>query len=235
MRESTGGTRGRIQAVALELFTEQGYENTSLREIAERLNVTKAALYYHFKSKDEIVNSFVEDRLHRMDELIEWARARPATLATRRELLSRYADAMFAGELPSVMRFFEQNQTVLKKLSAGMQMRDRMMSLANELCRGDESPAAQLRAALTLFAVHSSWFAVRAPHITDVERRAVALEVADELLAKIASEAADELPAETAAEPEEPEEPAGRSASSGPPATPGERPDAGRRAEPDAA
>ncbi|MEU2610390.1 helix-turn-helix domain-containing protein [Micromonospora sp. NPDC007271] len=185
MRESTGGTRERIQAVALELFTEQGYEKTSLREIAERLEVTKAALYYHFKSKDEIVSSFVDDRLRRMDELIEWAHAQPATLATRRALISRYADAMFAGELPAVMRFFEQNQTVLKSLAAGKQMRERMMRLANELCRGDDSPAAQLRAALTLFAVHSSWFAVRAPHITDDERKKIALEVADELLAKI--------------------------------------------------
>ncbi|SCF11861.1 transcriptional regulator, TetR family [Micromonospora mirobrigensis] len=195
MSQSTGGTRERIQAVALELFTEQGYEKTSLREIAERLNVTKAALYYHFKSKDEIVSSFVEDRLRRMDELIEWARSQPATLATRRILISRYADAMFATQQPSVMRFFEQNQTALKSLSAGLQMRDRMMSLANELCRGDESPAAQLRAALTLFAVHSSWFAVRAPDITDDERRRIALEVADELLAKIASEPTVDHPA----------------------------------------
>src|SRR5512132_897433 len=107
-----GDTRERIQAIALELFAEQGYEKTSLREIAERLGVTKAALYYHFKSKDEIVNSFVEDRLRRMDELIEWAGTQPATLATRRELISRYADTMFSGDLPSVMRFFEQNQTV---------------------------------------------------------------------------------------------------------------------------
>ena len=48
-----GDTRVRIQQVALELFAEQGYERTSLREIAERLGVTKAALYYHFKSKEE--------------------------------------------------------------------------------------------------------------------------------------------------------------------------------------
>ncbi|MEU3457986.1 helix-turn-helix domain-containing protein [Micromonospora sp. NPDC006766] len=185
VRESTGGTRERIQAVALELFTEQGYEKTSLREIAERLGVTKAALYYHFKSKDEIVNSFVEDRLRRMDELIAWAHSQPATLATRRTLITRYAEAMFAGELPAVMRFFEQNQTVLKSLVAGQQMRERMMLLANELCRGDDSPAAQLRAALTLFAVHSSWFAVRAPNLTDAERKRISLEVADELLAKI--------------------------------------------------
>ena len=185
MRETTGGTRERIQAVALELFTEHGYEKTSLREIAERLGVTKAALYYHFKSKDEIVTSLVDDRLRRMDELIAWAADQPPTLATRRTLIGRYADSMFAGDLPQVMRFFEQNQTVLKSLVAGQQMRDRMMRLAHELCRGDDSPAAQLRAALTLFAVHSSWFAVRAPGITDDERKRIALQVADELLAKI--------------------------------------------------
>ncbi|MFF3851503.1 TetR/AcrR family transcriptional regulator [Micromonospora sp. NPDC002575] len=185
MRESTG-TRERIKAVALELFTEQGYEKTSLREIAERLNVTKAALYYHFKSKDEIVSSFVEDRLDRMDALIAWADEQPSTVATRRELIARYADSMFATEQPSVMRFFEQNQTALKSLAAGQQMRDRMFRLADALARGDESPGAQLRAALSLFAVHSSWFAIRTPHITDDERRTIALEVADELLARIA-------------------------------------------------
>ncbi|MFC0503256.1 TetR/AcrR family transcriptional regulator [Micromonospora costi] len=185
MRESTGGTRERIKAVALELFTEQGYEKTSLREIAERLNVTKAALYYHFKSKDEIVSSFVDDRLERIDELVTWAEEQPATRETRRELIARYADAMFTDDHPSVMRFFEQNQTVLKSLTAGQQMRGRMMKLASALCRGDDSPAAQLRAALSLFAVHSSWFAVRTPHITDAERRTIALEVADELLAAI--------------------------------------------------
>ena len=60
-RRRRGDTRTRIQQVALELFAEQGYERTSLREIAERLGVTKAALYYHFKSKEDIVRSFTED------------------------------------------------------------------------------------------------------------------------------------------------------------------------------
>ncbi|SCE91850.1 TetR/AcrR family transcriptional regulator [Micromonospora chokoriensis] len=199
MRESTGGTRERIKAVALELFTEQGYEKTSLREIAERLNVTKAALYYHFKSKDDIVASFVEDRLVQIDALTAWAASQPATLDTRRELVSRYADTMFSGEMPSVMRFFEQNQTVLKSLAAGQQMRGRMMTLADALCRGDDSPAAQLRATLSLFAVHGSWFALRAPHISDDERRKLALEVADELLAAIGTEHAP--PADPSATP----------------------------------
>ena len=48
-------TRERILDVAMELFNQQGYERTSLREIAGRLGVTKAALYYHFKSKEDIL------------------------------------------------------------------------------------------------------------------------------------------------------------------------------------
>jgi AcrR family transcriptional regulator len=55
MARPRGSTRERILDVALELFNEQGYDKTSLREIAERLEITKAALYYHFESKAEIL------------------------------------------------------------------------------------------------------------------------------------------------------------------------------------
>ncbi|HVY09867.1 MAG TPA: TetR/AcrR family transcriptional regulator [Mycobacteriales bacterium] len=48
-------TREQILDVALDLFVEQGYDNTSLREIAERMGFSKAALYYHFPSKDAIL------------------------------------------------------------------------------------------------------------------------------------------------------------------------------------
>src|SRR5262245_26895991 len=55
-RERRGDeTRERIVDVALEMFNERGYERTSLREIAERLGVTKAALYYHCRSKEDIL------------------------------------------------------------------------------------------------------------------------------------------------------------------------------------
>jgi AcrR family transcriptional regulator len=54
-RPPRGAMRERILDVALELFNEQGYDKTSLREIAERLGVTKAALYYHFERKEDIL------------------------------------------------------------------------------------------------------------------------------------------------------------------------------------
>jgi AcrR family transcriptional regulator len=56
----SGGTRERILEVALGLFSEQGYDKTSLREVAEKVGVTKAALYYHFPSKEDILSELVE-------------------------------------------------------------------------------------------------------------------------------------------------------------------------------
>src|SRR5579863_3643512 len=57
------GTRARILDVALDLFIEKGYDKTSLREIAGRLGFTKAALYYHFPSKQDILMA-LHLRLH---------------------------------------------------------------------------------------------------------------------------------------------------------------------------
>jgi AcrR family transcriptional regulator len=56
-------TRERILDIALELFAAQGYERTSLRQIAERLGYSKAAIYYHFASKEDILMA-LHLRLH---------------------------------------------------------------------------------------------------------------------------------------------------------------------------
>src|SRR6202008_424406 len=90
-------TRSRAQKVALELFAEQGYEKPSLRYIAERLGVTKAALYYHFKSKEDIVHSFTDDYFTELDDLVDWAKDQPRTDATRREIRQRYVRIVLGG------------------------------------------------------------------------------------------------------------------------------------------
>ena len=88
-------TREQIQSVALELFAEKGYDRASLREIAERLHVTKAALYYHFRTKDDILASVIEDFLLQLDALVKWAHEQPpptSTSARRYSSLQRIAD-----------------------------------------------------------------------------------------------------------------------------------------------
>src|SRR5689334_6060193 len=81
--------RDRILRVALELFTEHGYDGTSLREIAEELDVTKAALYYHFKSKDAILLSRVNDWREQTMSLVEWGRDLPFRTELQKEMLRR--------------------------------------------------------------------------------------------------------------------------------------------------
>ncbi|MFF5210950.1 TetR/AcrR family transcriptional regulator [Streptosporangium sp. NPDC000396] len=181
MRENAD-TRTRIQEIALKLFSEQGYETTSLREIAEALGVTKAALYYHFKSKDEIITSLVEARLHTVEELIDWARTRPRTDETRRELVRRYSEDLYRGRHHEVMRFFERNQAALKDHPVMEKTRDRMFELITFLVEPDDPTAIRLKNSMALFALHASWFMLRDDTLPDDERRAAALEVALELV-----------------------------------------------------
>jgi AcrR family transcriptional regulator len=177
-------THSRIQQVALELFTEQGYEATSLREIAERLGVTKAALYYHFRTKDEIVQSLLHDMAAKLDELIAWGVAQPRTPETRREFIRRYAALLFDGDYYGrFMRFIERNQTSVQKLRAGTAMHERMVAIQAILSTPHAAPAERLRCSLAVIALHSSWFALRTPEITDDQRRHAALAVALDLVA----------------------------------------------------
>lgn len=55
-----GNTKERITEAALELFAHSGYSGTSMSDIAQRLGITKGALYKHFASKQEILDSIIE-------------------------------------------------------------------------------------------------------------------------------------------------------------------------------
>lgn len=63
-------TRQRIQTAARELFRAKGVRQTSLQEIAERLGITKPALYYHFGSREELIRSIVQPLIEEMDAQI---------------------------------------------------------------------------------------------------------------------------------------------------------------------
>ena len=89
-------TKDRILDIALDLFTEKGFDGTSLREIAEKLGVTKAALYYHFASKDDILmalhmrlHEFGRDALSQMTE-------EPVTLELWGQLLDQIVGQMLS-------------------------------------------------------------------------------------------------------------------------------------------
>ena len=97
-------TREKILDVALELFTQNGYDKTSLRDIAERLDITKAALYYYFERKEDILlelhlrlHQFGSELLEEFEEIPdgeERVAAWPAVLDKLIEFLIGNRDAM---------------------------------------------------------------------------------------------------------------------------------------------
>lgn len=81
-------TRGAILAVAQELFAAQGYAGTSVADITGRLGMSKAALYYHFSSKTEILRALLQEPIAAYSRLAEGA---AGPLGTR-ELLAAVID-----------------------------------------------------------------------------------------------------------------------------------------------
>jgi AcrR family transcriptional regulator len=116
-RRGRGITREQILDIALELFNEQGYDKTSLREIANRLEVTKAALYYHFERKEDILlelhlrlHALGRDVLERLDGLDE-----RQAVAAWPGLLDDFIDQVLANR--ELFLFHQRNQNALQLLA----------------------------------------------------------------------------------------------------------------------
>jgi len=177
-------TRSRAQKVALELFAEQGYEKTSLREIAERLGVTKAALYYHFKSKEDIVHSFTDDYFAEFDALLDWAKDQPPGDQTRREILDRYVGIVLASK--EVFRFLEQNRASVQAMESGKdrfaRVRVRLDALVDVLVGAEAPLRDRVRATTAIMSVGATcMFFLQ--QVDDRDKlRAIVLEMASDLI-----------------------------------------------------
>lgn len=103
-------TKAAIHRAALEQFSSRGYEQTSLREIAEQVGISKASLYYHYSSKQDllqaIIGTFFDDIRAVFAQLdgLEWSPER------EREMLTAYLDV--------VIKHRRTGPTVLRDLTA---------------------------------------------------------------------------------------------------------------------
>jgi AcrR family transcriptional regulator len=87
-------TRRRILDVARELFSSRGYERTPLRAISDSLGVTKAALYYHFRAKDDLLVAIVAPVLDRIDHMLDAADPTLSEQARQQAFLVAYVDEL---------------------------------------------------------------------------------------------------------------------------------------------
>ncbi|SDB80650.1 DNA-binding transcriptional regulator, AcrR family [Raineyella antarctica] len=106
---ANGARRGRpgydqetLLAVCVDVFNRHGYDATSMGMLAEELGISKAAIYHHVKSKEELLSLSLDRALSRLDRVVADARATEGPARTRLELLVRGSVRALVEERPHV-------------------------------------------------------------------------------------------------------------------------------------
>jgi AcrR family transcriptional regulator len=87
--------RDAIVAAARQLFSARGYEGTPLRAVSDALGLTKAAVYYHFQAKDDLLVAIVEPVVGRLEDLVHvHEQAGMPSLDANRAFLSDYVEVL---------------------------------------------------------------------------------------------------------------------------------------------
>jgi AcrR family transcriptional regulator len=154
----------RVLNAALALISERGVSATSLQMIADRIGVTKAAVYHQFRTKDEIVIALTERELGGLEDVLEAAEAQTDRVQARELLLRRVVDlAIERRTAVSVLQF----DPVIVRLLAEHRPFQRFIDRLYTAMLGDETgDRARLHAAM-LSGVIS--VAVMHPLVVDID------------------------------------------------------------------
>ena len=138
-------TRRRILDAATELFNEHGYAGTSIRDITERLGMTKGALYYHFASKDDLLHAMVAPLL---DAVRAFLAGVPDAGSTRPELVRDLVDLLDANA--PLVRSLASDPAVTRAKLAGRGIAAPFAELASGLGGALDGDAIRWRCAIGL-------------------------------------------------------------------------------------
>ena len=96
-------TRQQILATAQRLFADLGYDATSLQMIADEMGLTKAAVYYHFHAKTDILHAAMQPGIQRLEGLLGKAAALRGRRARIEYLVSGFVDFLIQNRHYAVM------------------------------------------------------------------------------------------------------------------------------------
>ena len=97
-----GNTKEQILDAALDLFSVQGYEATSIAQIADAVGLRKASLYSHFASKQDILDTLVDELTRQFNQHSLFARAdwdNPEFTKDKRGMTPEAIGAMVKGQI----------------------------------------------------------------------------------------------------------------------------------------
>jgi AcrR family transcriptional regulator len=143
--EQARQTRQRILDTAGRLFAEQGYEGTTLQQIADRMGVTKAAVYYYFHTKAEIFSAIVVPEFKAMNELLDAAETKRSRAERTRLVIAGLVEMLVAQR--DALGILQANPAISVHVDAEIASFDQMRDRAIRVLFGDD-PTPDQRAAL---------------------------------------------------------------------------------------
>ena len=150
-RRATTVSRARIQEVALTLFATRGYALTSLQEIATALDVTKAALYFYFPAKAQLLTSLADPLLDGVQAVLDTYTDGPLTASARQEVVYALTDLLLAHR--RVVAWLARDLTALAQPEIGDRIAAQAAHVQRLLAGDDASLAGQVRVAAAVGAL----------------------------------------------------------------------------------
>lgn len=127
-------TRREVLTLSARLFAENGYRSTSLELVAEQLGVTRQALYYHFKSKTDILGALFDEAMTKLESAIEQVPDGPVIDGRPRFLamVDAHFEATLANaDLISLLLHERPEMNRIKSLRAAKRRRDHAETFIN--------------------------------------------------------------------------------------------------------
>jgi AcrR family transcriptional regulator len=122
-------TRQQILETAQRLFNEHGYDATSLQMIADEMGLTKAAVYYHFRAKSDILRAAMQPGIQRLEALLDDAAALRGRRARIEYLVNGFVDFLVRHRHYAVMASTDPAAKRDKLDTEAMTMRRRALTL----------------------------------------------------------------------------------------------------------
>lgn len=178
---SAADTRQRLIDAAVDLFTRHSFAGTSLQMIADEMGFTKAAIYYHFRTREELLAAVVEPIFEQLSGIITSAESQRSAGARADHMLRGYAELAVANRaLVSVLACDPSVITLLHEQPHWSQLINRQLTL---LAGDEQDPGGLIKATVALAgissAVGTAWITVDDDdllrHLVDTGRRTLGL------------------------------------------------------------
>jgi AcrR family transcriptional regulator len=146
-------TRARIVQTALELFSAHGYDGTSLRQVAEKMGFTKAALYYHFESKEALAREVLLPIVEDLDALLDRTE-QPRSTQDVETFLGAYVDVVV--EHRQLVRFAFSDVSVVTAIDMASRLRKQGLRMRRIVLGDKPSVEASIRLAVAFTGINGA-------------------------------------------------------------------------------